>query len=42
VNAAITRMVGMNQKIRFIANLIMRGSASSREFSPIGGATMLR
>ena len=38
VNAAIARMV-MNQKIRFMANLSMRGEASSREFSPIAGAT---
>jgi hypothetical protein len=35
VNAAIAKIVGTNQKIRFIANLSMRGSASSREFLPI-------
>ena len=29
----------MNQKIRFMANLSMRGPASSREFTPIAGAT---
>ena len=39
VNAAIAKMVGMNQKIRFWRNLSMRGEASSREFSPIAGAT---
>ena len=39
VNAAIAKMVGMNQKIRFMANLSMRGEASSREFLPIARAT---
>jgi len=39
VNAAIARIVGTNQKIRFIANLSMQGPASSREFTPIAGAT---